>query len=255
MATRVEIAKFFTEFSGRYDLVTDAVGSDYTDSEPIGAGFFINSAVRNLENLVERRKEFTWERHDVAAGESFYTLENVKSLKEVWFANSEGRTFLEKVSEGWIRETYPKQTSEVSSGKPCFWAPVSTGFSQNQLDLTAVGGANPYTGDFTYDTDDLVFGDHYGKVGILWRPPLDGIYTLSVLAQFYEKPLVEPTDTNFWSTQFPDILVTAALRELEKFYRNSAGVQDFDNQLVRDLRGVGFEVYEQEISGANQLRG
>ena len=42
---------------------------------------------------------------------------------------------------------------------------------------------------------------------------------------------------------------------LERFYRNTEGVNDYKRELLDDLRTVGFEVIEEEISGINQMQG
>ncbi len=252
--TRDQIVTHFIELSGRYDLVTDAMGSDYSNASPLGVDFFINGGVKWLENRVERRKEIVTERVDVVADQVLQSFDNVKSFKEAWMSNADGRFLLVKKSLGWIRENYGA-ASGIDNAKPKYWAPAAFGFSQNQNDLTAVGGASPYTDEFTYDIDDHSYGDHYNKGGIIWMPPADTTYTLTIYAHFFEKKLTAASDVNFWSSQFEEILITAALMMLERFYRNTEGVNDYKRELLDDLRTVGFEVIEEEISGVNQMQG
>jgi len=363
--TRDEIVTHFVELSGRYDLVTDAMASNYANASPIGADFFVNSAVRWLENKVNRRKEFLWEKVDIAVGQVLQTIRNVKSFKEVWIMNVDGRTILVKKSVGWLRENYGA-ASGVTDDKPKYWAPVPVGFSSNQrqfgpnlvanghfytdLDWLTTGGwgitsgratiteaaasilsqtvlsvvigqtykleytisgitagnITPAVGtvngsvrsvngtfveniiptavsgftftassnflgnidnislkevfstgvtDFSFDNDDSVFGDTFDTGAIMWMPPTDAVYTLSILAQFYERELINATDVNFWSSQFPETLIQAAMLMLERFYRNTEGVRDHQAAILEDLRGIDFEIVEEEISGINTMQG
>jgi len=365
---RDEIVTHFVELSGRYDLVTDPIGSNYANASPIGADFFVNSAVRWLENRVNRRKEFLWERVDIAVGQVLQTVRNVKSFKEVWIMNVDGRTILVKKSLGWLRENYGA-ASGVTDDKPKYWAPVPVGFSINERDfgpeLLADGGfydgnalvwtdggnwsiasglatiatasastlthlatvtlvllttyvleytvvgrtagsVTPTVGgvgltarstngtftqnviptstsgitflssadfvgsidnvslkevfrtnrrDFTFDVDDVVYGDTFDTGAIMWMPPTDAAYTLSILAQFRERELINPTDVNFWSSQLPGTLIQTSLMMLERFYRNTEGVRDHQAAILEDLRGLDFEIVEEEISGINTMQG
>jgi len=365
---RDEIVTHFVELSGRYDLVSDAIASNYANASPIGANFFVNSAVRWLENKVNRRKEYLWERVDIAVGQVLQTVKNVKSFKEVWIMNVDGRTILVKKSIGWLRENYGA-ASGIVDDKPKYWAPVPVGFSINErgfgpeliadggfyegnplvwtaggnwgiasglatigtasastlthlatvtlvvgttyvLEYTVVGrtagSVTPTVGgvgltarstngiftqnvtptstsgisflssaaflgsidnvslkevfrtdrrDFTFDVDDVVLGDTYDTGAIMWMPPTDAVYTLSILAQFYERELINGTDVNFWSSQFPETLIQAAMLMLERFYRNTEGVRDHQAAILDDLRGIDFEIVEEEISGINTMQG
>lgn len=362
--TRDQIVTHFIELSGRYDLVTNAIGGDYSNASPMGADFFINGGVKWLENRVERRKEFLWERVDIAVGQVLQTVRNVKSFKEVWMMNVDGRAILSKKSVGWLRENYGA-ASGIDNDKPKFWAPVPVGFSSNsrqlgpelvingefydelswttggnwviasgKADITTAATSTMFqtqtvvigttyrveytisnvtagtvavtlgskagatrstngtfvedivptgtsqlsfaassaflgsidnvsikevlsTGfsDFTFDLDDVVYGDTFDIGAIMWMPPADTVYTLSILAHFRERSLINSSDKNFWSDQFEEILITASLMMLERFYRNTEGVNDYKRELTDDLRTVGFEVIEEEISGINQMQG
>lgn len=253
--TRDDIVKIFIEVSGRFDLVKDANAGDYTTNGPIGVDFFINAGARWLENRVSRKKEFVWEKYDIAIGDVIKVITNLKSVKEVWMMNADGRFLLTKKSLGWIRQEFAKAAADVTQDKPKYWTPAAVGFSQNQLDLTAVGGTKPYTSVFTYDIDDLVFGDHFNQSAILWMPPSDAIYTLSILGQFYERSLTNSTDTNFWSVRYHEALIQAAMLMMERFYRNREGYREHREYIQDDLINIQREPIEEEISGKNQMTG
>ena len=51
-------------------------------------------------------------------------------------------------------------------------------------------------------------------------------------------PLEADTDTNYWSDEFPHILVNGARRMLEVRHRNAAGVKDWDVVILDDFRRI-----------------
>lgn len=136
------------------------------------------------------------------------------------------------------------------------YAPTSAGVTLESVSLTIQG--DRYTDIFSYDASEIMFrehGDSEEYAGILFYPPADGVYTISVLANFYEKALVNDTDKNFWSINYPNLLVRAALLELEKTYRNTEGVSDYERPLREDLLSIDFDGYEEEVAGINKMLG
>lgn len=244
------------EATGRWDLVSDPIADDWNDAGNFGASFFLDGASKALDVITNRRKQYLWEKHDITAGDVKLEITNIRSIKEVWLTGTTGRLPFEKVSLGWLRSEYPKEAAAQTNGQPLYWAPAAFGLSQNQLDLTAIGGASPYTDEFTYDIDDLVFGSHFNIGGIVWYPPADTTYTISIFAQFFEKTLSNDSDENFWTNQFPEILLIAAQKLMEiTLHRNFEGWQQLRTVVLEMMQGVDFEVVEEEISGINQMTG
>jgi hypothetical protein len=105
----------------------------------------------------------------------------------------------------------------------------------------------------TYETERLI-GSHYeGWRGITLMPPSDGAYTISLLGLFYSPTLSEDYDTSFWTEEHPDILIAAANRELEVFYRNSEGRRDWEAEIHEKLFGIEKDEIEQGIAGISYM--
>ena len=86
---------------------------------------------------------------------------------------------------------------------------------------------------------------------ILPRPSRE--YTLEVHGNFYSPILDTDTSSNIWSELYPDTLVKAALYELEVFYRNTEGANDWLNAIQADLIAAEqLEVFE-EIHNKDEM--
>lgn len=248
---RLSLTKLFLEASGMHSLVVDSLNGNYSDASPIGVNYFLNAGARFLDGRIDRPKQFEWYKKDIAVGQVLAVIDNVRAIKEVWIMNVDGRNLLEKKSYGWIRDQYSDSAAATTNEQPLYWTPAVIGLNPDQQGLTSVS----YTSEFTYDADDLSFGQHYNKRGILWMPPSDGIYTISVLAQFFSKVLSSDSDENYWSVKYPETLLEAAMFMLERFFRNSEGMRDHLAAINSDIPGISFDLYEEEISGATQLSG
>lgn len=104
-----------------------------------------------------------------------------------------------------------------------------------------------------YDNDRLLGNHFYEYEAVHILPPSDGSYTISILGKFYSPKLIRDNDKTFWTEEYPNILVHAALYELEKSYRNSTGANDWLNSVVVGLKGIDDEMVEQEISGITSM--
>lgn len=70
--------------------------------------------------------------------------------------------------------------------------------------------------------------------------------TIKVIGHFYTQELEKDSDTNYWSIYHPEILLKAAMYELEIFYRNSEGANDWLTALTLDMRTL----QESELMGS-----
>lgn len=90
---------------------------------------------------------------------------------------------------------------------------------------------------------------------IILMPPADKTYTANVFGLFYSSVLVNDTDQNFWTVNYPNLLTNAALREMEIHYRNTAGEMAWTQAMQRELLQIDKDNAEQDSYGINQLRG
>jgi len=243
------IKKRFIKLTGRHDLVVDL--TSYVSATIYGVDEVIQAGQRILDSMTSRRKEFSWERKDIAAGDIKLDISNTLSVKEVWLVDAAGKTPLEKDSLGKIRETYGKPKADLTKGKPEFWTLAVNNLSPNQVALTS----SNFTVQFTFDSDDLVFGDHFAQNTVLFFPASDAVYTLSVLARFFEKTLVLDADINYWTEIYPDILIKAGMLVLEGDYRNTEGERNQLATIQQRLRGLENDLIDEQISGRTQQAG
>jgi hypothetical protein len=82
--------------------------------------------------------------------------------------------------------------------------------------------------------------DNYGYSGIIVIPPADTDYTVMAGGNFLPVTLSGDTDTNFWSDEYPGLLVMAALRSLAMLDGNSAMVRHWEYEIHAEIVQIGF---------------
>lgn len=240
------VRRLFIEATGRDDLVVDT--SSYADN---GANHFIQAGNRLLDDmqllLVPQDGSY---RIDVAAGDWFVPIANLRYATEVWATKvSDGsRTKLTKKSHSWIRENYNADPTQEDNGTPTYWADAN-GQIPLQIDLT---GPPPSAG-FTADYADVTFGDAVQRM-IFFMPPADDDYTIAVFGGFYGV-LSDDLDTTYWSEARPELLVMAAQCSLEMFYRNTQGVNDMLNNIRLLTRGIYHNSVQELSHNITQIKG
>lgn len=60
---------------------------------------------------------------------------------------------------------------------------------------------------------------------------------------------------SFWTEVHPNVLLKAALKQLEMFYRNTEGVKDWDMALKDDTGPMDYDAAEEEAAGIDQMGG
>lgn len=246
----LDFKKKLLHITGRFDLVTDL--ATYANANLYGVDDVVWSGQRLLESMVsDRRRQFSWERKDVVAGSIKLNVRNVRVINEVWLADSSGKTLLSKRPLSWLRENYG-ELSELSQATPLYWAPAVNKLSPNQASLTSA----TYTTEFSYDADDINFDDtDWSYDTILFYPPANQTYTISVLGKFWEKRLTANSDVNFWTEQFEQTLIEAARYILERNQRNRAGAEEHLAYIRADLKGLLDDFLDEELAGVNQQAG
>ena len=246
----LDIRTKFVDLSGRYDLVDDT--TDYDDN---GANFFISSGQRFLDNHQLHPKSILRYQKDIAVGTYAIDFKDVLAIKEVWFTTDDSRKILEKKPLGWIKEEYGYPFSSTDDGEPTYYSINIIGLMGNQ---DALNSSN-YTGTFTRDHQDIHFIDddstsHQYYRGILMMPPNETAGTITIIGQFKAKDLSLDTDENFWSVHYPDLLIQATNYSLESFYRNTEGARDWRSIIEDTLKGIDFNLVEEDITGVSQLK-
>lgn len=249
----IAVRERFARESGHHELVDDFAAGTYTDN---GADFFINAGQRMLDRKASFLKSYSWYKKDATVGTYKLAFQYCTAVKEVWMmATGEARFELTIKDLNWIRANYGESYSTQAQGTPAYYAPISIGLSPEQEALTAVGGASPYTAQFTNDAEEITFGNHFAYNGILWMPPTDKTYTVSILGRFNSKTLATDTDVTWWTESHPDLLVLAAMWALEGFYRNTEGQRDYMTMISDAIGDLDRDVVEYEVQHINEMEG
>lgn len=252
MATKAQIQSIVIEQSGRQDL-TDSMYSGLTKFD-----FFLGAALKLLDLAQRTPESKRWLMKDVAIGEHVLQFQNARVIHEVWVANSDGRHELEKKTLHWIKTNYSDALADITTGAPLYYAPDVIHLAPQQKNLTsefpAISPSVYFQDEFTYDYNNIMFGASYGYNGIVWMPPVDEVYTVEILGDFYSL-LEADGDSNFWSVQYPNVLVQAILFSIEVYYRNTAGMNDYLNSLKPFLKGIDDNIAEQDSMNLNQMEG
>lgn len=236
------IRRWFVRSVGRYDFI-------HADGSDNGADLYINAGLRLIDSLSNAPKQWARNIATIAEGDFTAKVQYCKSIEEVWVADSDGRTMLERVRLQMLREEYSSPESDIDTGQPLYWDEDAIGLAPAQSALTS--------SDFTdmHDYGSIMFGDHHSYTGIYFMPPSDGTYTMDIYGRFYQKTMSDDNDRNFWSTMHPHSLVRAAAYALEVDYRNRAGAQAELDNLAIMLKGINSDKVAQEIAGINQMEG
>jgi hypothetical protein len=242
----LEIRTWFVKESGRYDLVVDTTG--YLDN---GANNYINAGQRMLDRM--QTTPFT-EGHNWQAAAA--------NIKHVVFPDSRAvkRAFATKISDSTRSELIKKPldfikeqhfsalAGNVETGTPQYYAP---GVFRLAPETTMAIGDIDVPADFL----DYIGESPYLYNGILFTPACDEPYAIETWAYFYSEEMLLDTDTTWWSTQHPELLVMASQMVVEKFMRNTEGVKDWLASIKMELDGIDRDLVEEDISEVNCMEG
>lgn len=209
---------------------------------------YINSGIELLDLLTDYSHAPAKYYAEIATGDSFHTFGNKsRVIKEVWIIDSvDGRSKLEKVKLSDLREYYPDITT-TAAGKPKYYAvdinrAVPTGFDETTLPAA-----------FQPFIDVSV--PAYALKGILFGIPTDETYVVEVIGKFHSPTLSDTYTQNWWSVNYPDVAILAAMYQLEAHYRNTEGMNDYMNAMKPILKGIDYDAAEEDGEEFTAMRG
>lgn len=212
----LEIREQFVLLSGRYDLAND----DYTDN---GADFYIKAGQKYLDRLHTYEKATLRLRWPIAANEHRVFISQVRSIKHVWYYGNDNRLELIEKPVDLLKKWFP-DWNNTDNGVPRF-----------------------------YGIDKAVLGTGTTRMFIL--PPPDTAGEIVAEGLFYARELLTDEDVSYWSEMYPSLLVMAALRELEIFYRNTQGKRDWEEAIQSELHAFEMDLVDREMTNATQMEG
>lgn len=225
-----EMKNMLVEATGRYDLVE-------VDTK-IGATFLLNAGQRFLDKKLSDQKAAARYFVDIDAGDIIVPLPKCRTVKRVYLVKSTERTILTKRDITYIRANYADKTSTLTAGAPTEWAICNVRPYPGQVNK----------GDFanSWGLDDIIEYGHQNFNAIVFMPPSDATYTIEVWGLFYSDTLVNSNDETYWTEEHPEILLKAALLQLESIYRNTEGVKDWTAAIDLDMLGILGDLAEQD---------
>lgn len=236
------IRQQFCKLSGRYDLATTSVSEFDTDN---GADFFINAGLRFLDRLGYTPKTLGRVFVKVAANSWYTTFQYCRSIQEVWVNNDEERYQLVKYREGELAYYYNELVSETDTGEPLYYSPACIRVVEGGSDRTDLGEFFNYV-----KTDD---DGTYNA--IMFLPPVDEEYIVEIIGNFYTPELSSNTDENYWSITNPDVLIKAALYQVEVFHRNSTGARDWLEAINIDTSSIDKDTVDEDVAEFTSMEG
>jgi hypothetical protein len=231
-----ELHDEFEFLSGRYDL------SDARKT------FFINSGQRYLDRL-DTIKHSTGKLFKVASVGSWYTtFEGCRAIQAVYVTDDEERWKLEKKELGWLMLEYEDKIAEIDTGDAKYYAtPILRTIPQDKSSITL----SRFVGETVQ-----VSHKHFGYNGVVWMPPTDAKLIVEVHGLFYSHKFGKSDkDESEWSATYPDILLMAAFRAVEVFYRNTEGVNDWTKAINTEVSTLGMDLVEEDVAEVDQMEG
>ena len=210
----LQIRQQLIKTTGRYDLATES-DSIFANIDA-GADAFINSGSRYLDLLQDTEETTRIYPSTILAGGYSITVPNVRTITGFNLVDTEeGKLPVEFMQWDEFIAAYPKYAdAEVSS---------LTDLSYKHWSIEPISTART-----TVTTQKK----------IVLSAPVESATSCEVIGDFYSDELVNQTDQNYWSINFPLLLVAAAQREIEALNRNTQGVKDMDAYIERTLINI-----------------
>lgn len=245
--TYKDIRQKFVEISGRYDLINPDTWEDN------GADFYLNMGQRLLDRRMTSNKMIAEYPFALVAGTIIAKTPGLRSIKEVWIANAEGRAQLTYVPLNKLKAGYPKDSALLDNGVPLYYSPaVFRPFPDELISVTGL-----------YNVEDLLLtGTHYTYNGVIVMPPPSEDFTLIILGLFYS-PYLSATLTgttwiqtkSYWTENEPQVLLEAALSRLATFAGNITSAKEHKEAMNEDLRDLDFDAVDETLVGDMEMEG
>lgn len=241
----------FVQVSGRYDLVVNSTA--WADA---GANKYIQRGQRMLDRKVAGGFARGKYLKDLTVGDYKVSLIRCRSIEEVWVADGTSRTRLKEVKPEDLRgingpfrdEWFTEPFTSMTGGRPLYYYPATlrrvpengSVLSDSATLTSYLDTVAAYDGSFT---------------GLIMLPPADIAYVIEVVGLFYTPTLSLDADENFWTVNYPNLLVTAALRQLDVMYNGAKNVKALDEVINEELIEIEMDTIAQEITNISVLEG
>ena len=238
-----EFRRMLVETSGRFDLVND----DFSDN---GANFFINAAQRYLETICHWDKQEAVHAEELR-GVSVFMLPGLRAVNSVLARMDSSNIWVELVRVPLTQaRTYVANNLETGLSVPLFYALI-----RSRGETTGNKTSDFFTG--YGDFQEVLDGQNYDSAGIFLSPlnrSEESIH-VEVHGTFRAAALTNDFAENYWTAEWPTILLYAASRELEVFQRNMNGVREWDSALANILTAQEMDMIQDESNAVSRMEG
>ena len=236
----LEVRTQFVKITGRYDLVTDT--SSWDDN---GADFFLQAGQNMIEKLVGDLPESEgrlWK--TITSGDYYVNFsQRCRMIFEVWANDDTDRVELERKSWQELKELYPTLLADIDTGYPLYYCIAKL----REIDATDKNA----TGVFF--NSSLAISTNFR--GIVIMPPVDASYDIEVYGKFLQPELSGDTMENFWTLTYPEILIRAAMYQMELSYRGRQAVGRLLESLILEITEIDKDAVEEATRNFNQIGG
>ena len=233
----LEIRTQAAKQSGRYDLVDPATFADN------GMALHISSGQRYLNKKSEMPKAFAHLSSSIVDGDYYKDFgHSFEELDSVTVTETASATTWE-LTHKTLYELEAIHTAAVYS-VPMYYAYASyrtLKTAGNQTEAEFVGMEWP-------EEDD----DKYAYNGIIIIPHADQAYTVMAGGEFMPMILSGNTDTNFWSDEYPDLLILATLRSIAVLAGDYGRAAYIEAIIHEEIVQIGF-FHQEERSQEDQV--
>lgn len=246
-----EIRDMLAETTGRADLQTNTSLANY----------FINAGLRMLDDKVKAPTMPNVHVVPLPVGMGVVYVKGLRTISSVFFQNEErGMTLLYRKDMVEIISYYGmKFPAPVAgslpydsiifeeTGAPAFYSLMNIAPSPEQMSMFREG----------LETQVPTLGVHYGQeddtIGLLVYPAPSTSGALVINGYFDRGTLFSDSETNWWTSTYPDLVVEAASYKIEVANRNTEGAQDKLKPLLSALVDVEHQLIDLEIGNVNEM--
>ena len=241
----VEIRKLFRDSSGRFDLVHD----DLSNATEVGGGadVFINEAVQWLDRRTNINRAWGTHAQWVPQGTWVVQFPMARALRQIQ-VNRQGVCIVPALD----MMAYLNQVKgNLSQGLPTMCAVLATG----NLALGDDDPIPPHLYKEFFKTLQIISDapEELNTVMFNATAPSEGLM-VSFSGMFYQLPLIEDEDVNYWSRHHSMLLVNAAIRQVYVTSGNKALLDIINGEIDKDLAAISMDRIEEDFFGSVQMR-
>jgi len=190
----------------------------------------INNGIKFLDSKTFSSKKDQVLFRKLEIGKRFVIIPmECKVIKEVWISNAEERQRLTKV------ESFPLNYYE-ETGTPISYYPFSTETFEKTFDKMFVFS----------NFADLVFCDGLVR-GVVFNCYAEEEYSIMLKGRFNILSLSDEFSSNWWSVNYPELVVTTAMYVLDINRRNSSGGAELSGVIMDTIREINNDAIEEEV--------